>query len=96
MDIKTKLVKRNIKDSVFTNLFQDPKYVLQLYQALHPNEIVSEDMIEIVTLKNILVDGIYNDLGFTVGKRLVVLVEAQSTWTCTVVRSWNFPSRNYM
>ena len=80
-----RIVKRNAKDSVFTNLFQEPEYVLQLYKALHPEEDVTEDMIEIVTLKNILVDGLYNDLGFTIGKRLVVLVEAQSTWTVNII-----------
>lgn len=80
-----RIVKRNAKDSVFTNLFQEPEYVVQLYKALHPDEDVTEDMIEIVTLKNILVDGIYNDLGFTIGKRLVVLVEAQSTWTVNII-----------
>ena len=80
------LVKRNAKDNVFTNLFQDPKYVVELYRALHPeDENVTEEMIEIVTLKNILVDNIYNDLGFTVGKKLVVLVEAQSTWTVNII-----------
>ena len=30
--------KRKIKDSVFTSLFQDKKYLLQLYQALHPED----------------------------------------------------------
>ena len=32
-----------------------------------------------VTIGNILTDGIYNDLRFIVGNRLMVLVEAQST-----------------
>lgn len=81
-----KIVKRNIKDSVFTNLFQNTKYIVQLYQALHPEaENVSEDMIEIVTLKNILIDNIYNDLGFMIDKKLVVLAEAQSTWTVNII-----------
>ena len=83
---KSTLVKRNVKDSVFTNLFQYPKYVAQLYEALHPEVgAVPEDRIEIVTLKNILTDSIYNDLGFTVDGRLVVLVEAQSTWTVNII-----------
>ncbi len=83
---KGKLVKRNVKDSVFTNLFQHPKYVAQLYEALHPEAgEISEDQIEIVTLKNILTDNIYNDLGFTVDGKLVVLVEAQSTWTANII-----------
>lgn len=32
------LVKHKIRDSVFTNLFADKKYLLQLYQALHPED----------------------------------------------------------
>ena len=30
--------RRNIKDSVFTDLFRDKKYTLQLYKALHPED----------------------------------------------------------
>ena len=80
------IVKRNVKDSVFTHLFQNRQYVLQIFQALHPEQRdTTEDMIEIVTLENVLVDDIYNDLGFMIGERLVVLVEAQSTWTANIV-----------
>ena len=85
MDNK-KIIKRNVKDSVFTNLFQDTKYIVELYKALHPEaDYVTEDMIEIVTLKNILTDSLYNDLGFMLDKRLIVLVEAQSTWTVNII-----------
>lgn len=78
--------KRKIKDSVFTDLFQDKKYLLRLYQALHPEDTeVTEDAINDVTLKNILVDANYNDLGFSVGSRLVILVESQSTWTLNII-----------
>ena len=81
-----KIIKRNVKDSVFTNLFQDTKYIVELYKALHPEaDYVTEDMIEIVTLKNILTDSLYNDLGFMIDKRLIVLVEAQSTWTVNII-----------
>ena len=76
----SKTIKRNIKDSVFTHLFQEPKYIVELYKALHPevNNITEED-IEIVTIENVLSDGIYNDLGFLVNNSLIVLAEAQST-----------------
>ena len=48
--------KRKIRDSVFTNLFQDKKYLLRLYQTLHPEDSdVTEDDIKDVTLKHILV-----------------------------------------
>ncbi len=40
--------KHKIKDSVFTNLFQDKKYLLQLYKTLHPEDCnVTEDEIAI-------------------------------------------------
>ena len=80
------IVKRGAKDSVFVHLFQDKKYVLQLYKALHPEDVdATEDMIEIITLENVLTDNIYNDLGFMIDKRLIVLVEAQSTWTANII-----------
>ena len=31
-------IKRRIKDSVFTLMFREPKYALQLYQSLHPED----------------------------------------------------------
>lgn len=78
--------KRKIKDSVFTNLFQDKKYLLQLYKALHPEDSnVTEDEIEDITIKHVLVDADYNDLGFSVGNRLMILVESQSTWTYNII-----------
>lgn len=70
-------IKRKIKDSVFTDLFRDRKYLLQLYQTLHPEDTdVTEAEIADVTLKHVLVDADYNDLGFSVGDRLMVLVES--------------------
>ncbi len=78
--------KRKIKDSVFTNLFQDKKYLLQLYRALHPEDCdVTEDEIADITIKHVLIDADYNDLGFSVGNRLMVLVESQSTWTTNII-----------
>ncbi len=78
--------KRKIKDSVFTDLFRNKKYLLQLYKALHPEDSsASEDDIEDITLKHVLVDADYNDLGFSVGRRLVVLVESQSVWTANII-----------
>lgn len=45
--------------------------------ALHPEDSdVTEDDIKDVTIKHILVDAAYNDLGFSVGGRLVILVES--------------------
>ncbi len=81
------IMKRTIKDSVFTDLFQDKKYLLQLYKALHPEDTdVTEDDLNDITIKNVLTDNIYNDLGFTVGGKLMILVEAQSSvWTVNII-----------
>lgn len=78
--------KRKIKDSVFTDLFQNKKYLLQLYKALHPEDSdATEDEIADITIKHVLIDGDYNDLGFSVGNRLMILVESQSTWSYNII-----------
>ncbi len=78
--------KRKIRDSVFTNLFQDKKYLLQLYQALHPEDKdTTEEEIADVTIRHVLIEGDFNDLGFSVGNRLMVLVESQSTFTYNII-----------
>lgn len=78
--------KRTIKDSVFTNLFGDSKYLLQFYQAIHPEDKdVKEDELWTITLENILTDDIYNDLGFIKGDKIMILAEAQSTWTSNII-----------
>ena len=79
--------KITIKDSVFTNLFADPKYQRELYMALHPGEDITVDELKTVTIANVLTDDIYNDLGFIAKDKLIVMVECQSTW------NWNMPLR---
>lgn len=80
------VVKHTIKDSVFTNIFKEKKYLLQLYKALHPeDEGTTEDDLKDVTVRNVLVDDIYNDIGFTVGSTLLILIEVQSTWTANII-----------
>lgn len=71
--------KRTIKDSVFSDLFQNKKYLLQLYKTLHPeDEEATEDSLSDVTIENVLTDNLYNDLGFVANNRLMILIEAQS------------------
>ena len=79
-------VKRTFKDSVFTDLFRQPEYLLQLYQTLHPEdtEITVADLKDI-SLRNILTDAMYNDLGFRVADRQIVMVECQSTWSVNIL-----------
>ncbi len=78
--------KWTIKDSVFTDLFSNSGYILQLYQSLHPEDHdVQESDLKTITLENIITDGIYNDLGFMKDDKIMVLVEAQSTWTVNII-----------
>ena len=73
------------KDSVFRNLFGIPKYAAQLYMALHPDETVTEDDIEHVTLESVIMATLYNDVGFKVGNKIIMLVEQQSSWSENIV-----------
>ena len=74
--------KRDSKDSVFTFLFSDIEYTKQLYLSLHPEDTdIRDEDFRLVTLENILAIGQYNDLGFQVRDKLILLVEAQSTFS---------------
>lgn len=80
------VVKHTVKDSVFTSLFKEKRYLIQLYRALHPEDTkTTEDDLKDVTVSNVLVDDIYNDLGFTVGTTLLLMIEVQSTWTVNII-----------
>lgn len=80
------VMKHTIKDSVFTSIFKERKYLLQLYKALHPEdtEATEDDLLD-VTVSNVLVNDIYNDIGFRVGSTLLILIESQSTWTSNII-----------
>ncbi|MCI7612014.1 MAG: hypothetical protein MSS66_03325 [Selenomonadaceae bacterium] len=74
--MKERQPKYTVKDTVFRYMFSDKKYLIQLYQALQPNDkTITKDDLDIVTLQSILMNGIYNDLGFMVrGNQLMILV----------------------
>ena len=81
-----KNTKRTIKDSVFSDFFGMPEYLLKLYQTLHlEDQSAGVEDLQDVTIQNVLVDDIYNDLGFRVGNRLLILIEAQSTWSMNII-----------
>ncbi|MCC8015094.1 MAG: hypothetical protein LIO87_07845 [Eubacterium sp.] len=90
-------MKRNIKDTVFTRLFREKKYLLQLYQALHPEDTdTTEEDLKTITLEPIFVKDITNDLGFSVKDKLFILVEAQSTASVNIiVRSFMYLAHTY-
>ena len=81
-------MKRNIKDSMFTLMFtlmfKQPEYALQLYRTLHPEDAdATEEDCKVVTLENILTVGAYNDLGLQIRDKLLILTESQSTFPST-------------
>ncbi|MBQ9348945.1 MAG: hypothetical protein IJT94_16665 [Oscillibacter sp.] len=79
-------MKRTIKDSVFTMLFSIQAYIMELYRSLHPEDnTITPEELTTITLETALVTSIYNDLGLQARDTIIILVEAQSTF------SWNLP-----
>ena len=91
------MAKYTIKDSVFSDLFHSKKYLMQLYRALHPeDETATEDELTDITIKNVFTDGIYNDLGFLLGEKFMLLLEAQSLWTVNIIiRAFLYLAQTY-
>lgn len=91
------MAKRTAKNSVFLDLFQNKNYLLKLYKTLHPEDITAtEDSLTDITIKNVLTDNFYNDLGFIVDNKLMILIEAQSTWTINIlVRALLYLAQSY-
>ena len=83
--MKKQRIKRSYKDTVFTFLFKHEKYCLELFKTFNPHEEATEDDIKIITIRPILLNGIYNDLGILVKNKIILLAEAQSTWSEIIV-----------
>ncbi len=83
---KQRLQNIQLKTAFLRIYFRIKKYLIQLYRALHPEDTeTTEDERKDITIKNILVDACYNDLGFTVGDKIMILTEAQTTWTMNII-----------
>ena len=83
---KESFAKYTAKDSVFGALFRDKKYLMQLYRALHPEDAeTTEDALTDITIRNVLANGLYNDLAFRVGDKIMFLIEHQSSWTMNII-----------
>ena len=75
-----------LKDSLFIDLFSDKMRLIQLYKSLIDDDReINQDDIEILTIQNIILRGIYNDLGFRVKDEIIILMEAQTTYTTNIV-----------
>ena len=73
------------KANVFHDLFQIIRYTTELANALHPKENFTPTEIELTTIEPTLLNEPYNDLGILARDRLLILVEAQSTWSLNVL-----------
>ena len=83
---KASKTRHGTKDSIFTHLFSIPQYQLQLYRALHPEDKhVKASDIETITRRCVVAQHEHNDLGILVKNRLMILVEAQSSWSPNIV-----------
>ncbi|MBQ1388131.1 MAG: hypothetical protein IIY78_09135, partial [Clostridia bacterium] len=57
--------KHTVKNNVFIRLFEDVRNVYRLYKELHPEDTqVKQSDIVIHSMDSILINDIYNDLGF--------------------------------
>lgn len=84
--LKRDRVNRQAKNSVFLNLFMRKEYQLKLYKELFPQDTtITENDLELVTLDNVLTIHPYNDLGLLARGKLIVLAEAQSTWSVNII-----------
>jgi hypothetical protein len=67
------------KDSVFSLLFSDPGILRELYCALEDVTLPPDEPVTLNTLENVLFMGVFNDVSFEIGGKLIVLIEHQST-----------------
>jgi hypothetical protein len=70
---------RQYKDSVFSFLFSDPAALRELYSAITGIELTPDTPVTINTLEGVLYKTLRNDISFELDKKLVVLVEHEST-----------------
>ncbi|MDR0516541.1 MAG: hypothetical protein LBH25_05790 [Fibromonadaceae bacterium] len=71
--------KRKYKASVFASLFSDKKRLLELYNAIEGTSYKDPNMININTLEGVLFPDRMNDISFTIGDKVVVLIEHQAS-----------------
>ena len=77
------LTNRNIKSSVFTNLFQDcenaQKNALELYNSIKGTAYTDASIIEHIKTEQSIYRYVKHDVAFKVGDTIIVLIEHQST-----------------
>jgi predicted transposase YdaD len=72
-------VNTRYKDSVFSFLFSDPDTLRELYGAIAGVELPPDIPVTINTLEGVLYRNLLNDISFEIDRKLVILLEHQST-----------------
>jgi predicted transposase/invertase (TIGR01784 family) len=72
-------VNKKYKDSMFSALFSEPEALRELYSAIEGIPLNPDSPIAINTLSEALFMEQINDISFTIGNKLVILIEHQST-----------------
>jgi hypothetical protein len=67
------------KDSVFSFLFSDPGALRELYGAIRGISLPPDIPVIVNTLEDVLYKALLNDISFEIARKLVVLIEHQST-----------------
>ena len=88
-------INREVKNSVFLDLFGRKEYILKLFHSIHMDvEDITEDDITVVTIENVLTIKPYNDFGVLLNRKkrkLLIMAEAQSQWSINVIfRIWEY------
>jgi hypothetical protein len=70
---------RNYKASVFSDLFSSPAAIREVYGALSGHPVPPDEPVGVNTLSDVIFMEQVNDLSFTLGGRVVVVIEHQSS-----------------
>ena len=70
---------REYKNSVFKDLFHDEAAAIDLYNALTGSRFTIDDGLCFTTLDDALFMGRLNDISFTIGDKLIILIEHQAS-----------------
>lgn len=71
-----------IKDTLFSLIVKERKFLLEIYKSIHPEDVTAgEEDVELVNIEPLFFRTVYNDMAILVRKRLLILIEDQSTWT---------------
>jgi hypothetical protein len=71
---------RNIKDSLFVAIFNNPDAARELYNAVYGTRYGPETPVIMTTLDDVLYKGIKNDVSFIIGDIYMAMFEQQSTF----------------